>query len=344
MSVGSKVEIQYKTARFYKRVLANLIDFLAFVLVAVSLFLGVRGIVTSTPGYIANSTRYDEIRTDSGLYVSSDGDISDVITYLRGSSMTYSVKCDWVEGSSGVPGITSGIPQFIAYLNENISEEAASTVSKDYDEFRLNATVTVNGQEVHCYSGEEGNVTRLSASEGGWTYQQLFDNVLVPFVDEHAQGYLVTLIPEYLDLVRFETVMLVTVEIPIAYTLAAALIYLVPPLIFKRGKMTLGKGMYQIGLADNRLLSCSWKRYLARWSILFFGEFVLSIFTFGIPFLVSFTLMAFSKNHQGFPDFILGLHEIDCREDKLYMSYEEITLEGVGGEKRPVDFRMMGEE
>lgn len=347
MSVSNKVEIQYKTARFYKRVLANLLDFIAFVFVAVALFLGVRGIVTSTPSYQANSNRYDEIRTDSGLYVASGSNISDLITFLRSSSMPYSTKCNYVEGISGVEGMDSGIPKFIDFLYEEVSVYSAATVTQSYDEFRLNATITVNGEEVHYYVMKDGEITRNLNDEGspnGWTYQQLFDNVLVPYVDEHAQGYLMTLVPEYLSLVRFETTMLLAVEIPIAYLLAGILIYLVPPLIMKRGKMTLGKAAYQIGLADSRLLSCSWKRYLARWFILFFGEFVLSIFTFGIPFIVSFTLMSFSKNHQGLPDYMLGLFEVDCREDKLYMSYEEITLKGVGGEKDPIPFRMINED
>lgn len=346
MSVENKVQVQYKMAGFYKRVLANLVDFIAFALVGVALFLCIREVVSSTPGYQSNMDRYDEIRTDSGLYISSDDDISDLITFLRESEMAYSVKCNYVEGQTS-QSIT-GVPKFIAYLSDETSPDSAATVSKDYDEFRLKSTVDVNGQEVHYYVGEVGNVSRNVDENGspkdGWTWQQLFDNVLVPFVDEHAQGYLVTLIPEYLELVRWETVILVAVEIPIAYVLAGVFIYLVPPLIMKRGKMTLGKAMYQIGLADSRLLSCSWKRYVARWFILFFGEFVLSIFTFGIPFLVSFTLMSFSKKHQGFPDYLLGLYEVDCMDNKLYMSYEEITLKGVTGEKKPIDFRMINED
>ena len=49
--------------------------------------------------------------------------------------------------------------------------------------------------------------------------------------------------------------------------------------------------------------------------------------------------MAFSKKKQGFPDYLLGLFEVDTSHDKLYQSYEEISVEGVAGEKAPVDFQ-----
>lgn len=341
MSVANKVEVKYKTARFYKRVLANLVDFLAFALVAVGLFLGVRGIVSATPGYQTNINRYNEIRTDSGLYITVDGSTSDLITFLRDSDMGYFARCTYVDGKTELT--TTGVPKFIAFLESEVGEEAATTVAEDYEKCLLEATYTQNGEEIHYYVEQDGELVYNDSAEG-FSYENLFNNVLVSYVDEHCQGYLVTLVPEYLSLIRWETTILLAVEIPIAYVLAGVLIYLVPPLIIKRGKMTLGKAIYQIGLADSRLLSCSWKRYVARWFILFFGEFVLSIFTFGIPFIVSFSLMAFSKKHQGFPDYILGLYEVDCLDNKLYLSYEEITLKGVGGEKAPIPFKMVNED
>lgn len=344
MSVANKVEVKYKMARFYKRIFANLLDFLAFALVTVALFLALRGLVSVTPGYQTNINRYNEIRVDSGLYVSVDGEISDLITFLRSSNSTdgYYAKCTYVDGKTGI--VTTGVPKFIDFLEEEVGEEAASTVQEEYDKCRLEATYTVDDEEIHYYVEKSSGDLVYNAGAEGWNYQNLFDNVLVSFVDETCQGYLITLVPEYLELIRWESIILLAVEIPIAYLLSGILIYLIPPLIMKRGKMTLGKAIYQIGLADSRLLSCSWKRYVARWFILFFGEFVLSIFTFGIPFLISFTLMAFSKKHQGFPDYILGLYEVDCMEDKLYMNYEEITLKGVSGEKAPIPFKMTTDE
>lgn len=331
MSVANKVEIQYTEPRFHRRIFANLLDFVIFIFCTIGLFIATRGIVSSTPGYSANINRILEIRSDSGLYVVTSGTSDDLISFINANYSGWTA-CSYADDH---------IDQFILYLNEEIGEGASKTVQEDYDKFRLEAVK----DGVHYFvKNDGGEIIANSADPSFPGWANCYSDVYVPFVDEHTQGYLVTLIPEYLELIRWESVMLLAVEAPIAYLLAGVITYLIPPLCLKRGKMTLGKAMYHIGLADSRLLSCSWKRYLARWFILFFGEFVLSIFTFGIPFLISFTLMAFSKKHQGFPDYILGLYEVDCSDNKLYMSYEEITLSGVGGEKKPIDFKMIKED
>ena len=54
--------------------------------------------------------------------------------------------------------------------------------------------------------------------------------------------------------------------------------------------------------------------------------------------------MAFSKHKQGFPDYLLGLYEVDISQNKLYSSYEEISLDGVEGEKKPIDFKATYED
>ena len=77
---------------------------------------------------------------------------------------------------------------------------------------------------------------------------------------------------------------------------------------------------------------------MARFAIFYFGELVLAPFTFGLPFIISFSLMAFSKKKQGFPDYMLKLHEVDLSKDKLYFDYAEISLESVNGSRGPVDF------
>ena len=95
----------------------------------------------------------------------------------------------------------------------------------------------------------------------------------------------------------------------------------------------------QIGLVDSNILSPSVGRYIARWAIFFFGVLTLSIFTFGIPMIVSFSLMAFSKRKQGFPDYILGLIEVDVSYQKLYFSFDEIILTGAGEPHKAIDFK-----
>ena len=51
-------------------------------------------------------------------------------------------------------------------------------------------------------------------------------------------------------------------------------------------------------------------------------------------------MMAFSKNRQGFPDYILKLQEIDTSKNNIYMNYTDAQLKnGVHG--KAIDFEMI---
>lgn len=319
------IKINYVRPRFHLRIFANLIDFILFVLVLSGMFLTVRAIVQATPDYQSKANRIIEIREDSGLYHVEDGESVDIVSYLNDTDFGAYAKMD---------ASTKAIETFIVYLGNEVSSDASNTVQEDFDAYRLEATL----DSKHYYiENEDGEIVINLDSGIGYAYY--YSNVLSVFIDERCQAYLVTLIPEYLDLTKYEAMILYAIEVPIAYLISGILVYLVPPLFFKRGRRTLGKALYQIGLADSRLLSCTLPRYLVRWAIFFFGILTLSLVTLGIPAIISFTTMAFTKNKQGFADYILGLNEVDISKDKLYFSREEILLSGVGSEKKPVDFK-----
>ena len=67
--------ISYSKPKFHRRCFANLIDFLLFAVVFVSLFLGVRGIVSLTPTFVSNEEKLLSIRKESGLYYVEDGNV-----------------------------------------------------------------------------------------------------------------------------------------------------------------------------------------------------------------------------------------------------------------------------
>ena len=67
---------------------------------------------------------------------------------------------------------------------------------------------------------------------------------------------------------------------------------------------------------------------------------ILSIATLGIPFIISISMMVFSKHKQGFPDYMLGLYEVDTSNNKIYNNEAEITLDHANTYKEPIDFKM----
>ena len=130
------------------------------------------------------------------------------------------------------------------------------------------------------------------------------------------------------------------VEIPIAFVSSVILTYFVPTLFFRRGRKTLGKALYQIGTVDSRYLSPTFWRNLAKWGI-FLAEMILGVASLGVVFIASFTMMAFSKNRQGFPDYMLGLQEVDTSRTKIYFNLVEIQLSNASSYKKGTDFRLI---
>lgn len=329
MGYQGHYEIHYSYPKFHRRVFANLFDFILFAFCFFLLFLGSRAAVTNMPGYVSKDTAMLSLRKESGLYHVDGKKSIDIVSYLDQDSNNYTGYAKMNLASERIEG-------FIAYVGEKSNAENQAIVQKDYDEYRLDANLAFDGVP-YFVKNEEGTIVPNPSCQA--KSEDYFHNAYAPFLDSHCQGYLLTMIPGYLELVRFESNMLFFAEIPIAFLFAGILVYLVPPLFFKKGRMTLGKAMYHIGLVDSRLLSCSFPRYLARWAIFFFLELTFSLVSFLIPIIVSFSLMVFSKQKQGLPDYLLGLYEIDASQQKIYSNYEEISLDGINGEKKPVDFQ-----
>ncbi len=321
----NEIHLDYSSAKFHRRVFANLFDFMLFAIIFVSLFLACRGIVTHTKGYQDNAAFLFEAKTESGLYVKREDDVQDIVAYLDG----YSASIKRMEAKKS-------IEKFYTYALSHSSEESYAKMSKDYDDYRLKEGFGYQGVPYYVKDGDQIKENEdCKANNQTW-----FEKVHAPFINEHLQGFLITEIDGYLEATKTETIYLFVAEILPSYLLAGILIYLIPPLFLKRGRMTLGKAMYRIGLADKRLLVCPFPRFLGRFFIFYFGELVLSVFTLGIPYLVSFSLMAFSKKKQGFPDYMLGLYEVDLSKDKLYFDYTEIRLNEIGDGKKAVEFEM----
>ena len=328
VKTSKKVHLNYTSAKFHRRAFANLTDFIIFVLLFGALFLATRAIVMATPSYKTTAGTYLSMRIESGLYMPKDDDCQDTVAYLSDAANSYS-------GYAKKSLAKEGIEKFFVFTEKYGTESVSKEIHEDYDAYRLRDGFSYKSVAYFIQNGDV--IEENPACEA--TFKEWFDYVYAPYINEHLHGYLVARFPQYLELTKYETQMLLWAEITPAYLLAGILTYLVPPLFFRRGRMTLGKAMYRIGLADRRLLCCPFPRFLGRFAIWYFAELCLAPFTLGLPYIISFSLMAFSKKRQGFPDYMLGLYEVDVTKDKLYFSYAEIALDDTAQGKEPVDFR-----
>ena len=344
------VSVNYTQPKFWHRCMANFIDFFLMLCMFFLLFIAARAIVMVTPDYKKTDNRIAEIQVESGLYVedAASNKIVDVIYYIDKVTLTYGDefdgknKTDETKTPEGKIGkIVAAINQFIAYCGDSekpaAPKERYEELVSYYDSIRLD---TLSSDGVHYFVKDGDNIipneTLASDSTKRVSY---YKDVYVKYIEKTCLPFLTSNVTEYRQLYRVEFNYLVFLELPVAYALAGILVYFVPPLFLKRGRKTLGKAIYHIGLIDDRMLSPSFARFTARFAIFFFGELVLSLATLGIPYIISFSLMAFSKHRQGFPDYMLHLYEIDTTKANIYMDYVEAELKNeLHGEA--VDFRM----
>ncbi len=307
------IHIQYKKALMSRRIFSKFVDFLLAIVFGLLFFLMMRGIISSTSFYKERKEYVDHIMLDSGLYLESNQERYDVVSYYSNQDISAKEKMTTYQDI---------ISAFIAFVKEE-NIENGRVVQASYDSFRLE--VKKDGVFLFVQEGEE---IILNPSFNQTDSYKIYNEVCYqPFLDNQCRSYLLSCFPKYMESTKFMSNMVVFVELPVAVVLAAVLVFLVPPLIFRRNRQTIGMLIYHIGKADSSLLSIKTGRFLAYEAIYILGILLLSFFTLGVPLLVSATMMIFTKGKQTFPEYMLQLYDLDITNDKIYFSLAEIALE-----------------
>ncbi len=349
------IKVEYERPKLYHRVLANFIDILLMVGVTIVAFIISRAIVQSTSMYKDNDHNIREIQLSSSLFINADrtngsavdtrgfdineykyGDSIQLMTYWlpRQNNLTYKDiigRCD------------SAIDKFTTYM-ATIKPKFQDEITNYVNEQKLAKVGKIEGHE-HFF--EKNNVTEeifIPVNESGipyYSYQTYFEDFYKPMMDNNlVDDYLTKCVKKNKNYLSNEGKYLLFIELPSAYFVGALLVYFIPPLFFRRGRQTLGKALYRIGLVDKNIFSPTLSRYLARFGIFFVSELVLSIFTFGAPFIISFTMMLFTKEKQGFPDYLLRLNEVDTSKQKIYYNKIDALSDKASVYKTPTDFKL----
>lgn len=329
-------KILYYHPKFTHRIFANLLDILIFIFVFFACFLGVREIIKANPTYQNKSAQLTQIKVDTGMYAYDDDNILRDIVSVLNNDKGQTAKSRAVRSRKA-------IDTFLTYVEANSTNEIYQEIVKDYRDFRLDESMTHS--DIPLFVLDENNQvvenpTLINSVESvsSQVYVTYYEKAYKPYIDNHVQAYLVIAIPTYKEIIQYQNNLLLWVNIFAVYCFTGILVYFVPPLFFRHGRMTLGKFLYGIGLVDSNCLSPSFPRFLARFAIFYLSILVLSILTFGVPMILSLTLMVFSKNKQGFPDYMLRLTEVDAKRTKIYLSFQEVELEKLNVDKKPVDF------
>ena len=311
------VKVEYELPKFHHKILAKFIDIIIFIFVGICLFLASRSIVMNSGMYIYNDVTYKTIEVESALFVNSNtahagtyqfGDeVSPIITYLP--------KQDQLTYNAIVHRCHDAIMDFLYYLDP-VNHQAAVEAKDEYIKKALALKGTILGHENYFVKEAEcdpehseifadiGLAIPLNPTNADipyYPYQNYFNNLYKIFIgDTLIDNYLVKNFPVLRDCIKNEGKYVLFLEFPTAFVTAAILVYFIPTLIFRRGRKTLGRLLYRIGYVDPKCFSPGFWRNLLRFVIILFAELILSVVTFGLPLIISFTVMVFSKKKQNF--------------------------------------------
>ena len=87
---------------------------------------------------------------------------------------------------------------------------------------------------------------------------------------------------------------------------------------------TLGKKLFSIGIASAKDgFKVKRSQIIIRFLVFLLIELLLSIFLFGIPLIISFSMLVFSKNGYALHDYLAATICIDRKNTIIYKDYEE---------------------
>ncbi len=323
------IHVRYASPKLYRRVFALFLDYIIFALLWIALFLGIRAIVNMSSAYKNAESNINKTRLECGLYVSYNNETVTLGTYYKGMAGEYTNKQVY-------EGYVNGLNNFYKYLNDNISPEASKSAQEDfYTKIKSKNYVY---SSVNYFIFDETNKTVTKNPDCQAPYSK-YSEVYLDYIDNVAYGLLSQFNSNYLNSTRILSNFLLFLEVPLATFLSGVVTFYIPGLIFRRGRQTIGMLVYKMGRTNSSLLHLSFARFTARSAIYIIFIQLLSIFTFGLPLIISFSMMAFSKNRQNFVDYMLGIYDVELYNTKVYYTKEEILIEELEKKNKHVEFQ-----
>ena len=322
----SSLEIKYQRASLTHRVFARIIDLFIAVVIGVGLFFAVRGIVHATPQFKNIEQRMNQTMLNSGLYVENeDKNLIDIVGFYRNANMTGKAKMDEYEKRINI---------FLEFAKTDGSSNAYSSIKNDYDGARLGSMIDGNYLFV-----EDGDNNIIVNPDSNVSYAKYCTQFYEPYIDRHLRSFLVTYFPQYYQDNRTLSTITLALQLPVAVILSSILTYLVPAVIFRRGRKTIGMLVHHISMVGPDLLHVRTGRFLAYEAIFDIGIIALSFLTLGIPMIISLTMILVTKTKSSFAEYMLGITEIDDRYEKVYYNLVEVSSSHLSNKKVSETFK-----
>ena len=304
--------LEYSKARIYQRVFSFFIDLFLAVLLGM-IINSLCGLVTSVvPKYQEVLQERIELQDQSGLF---DENQKLWTLSLEGSDMTIQEKKEL---------LSTRLDEF--YHNDVFFED--DTFYQSYQK-RKNEAVNEKGELL------------FELISGSYVEKDFSDDVYYSFYQKEFENYASAALSHnvrFADLSNL-IVRISVIEIVLSMSVGFALSFVIMPLILKRGRKTIGMYLFKISLVGGDALNVRGKILLFRNVLLLLIGYWLTIFTFGIPWLVSLTMMTFSKTGQDFFDYMSGTYVVSTKDKDIYLDYAEYLARTEESKKASIENR-----
>ena len=304
--------LEYSKARIYQRVFSFFIDLFLAVLLGM-IINSLCGLVTSVvPKYQEVLQERIELQDQSGLF---DENQKLWTLSLEGSDMTIQEKKEL---------LSTRLDEF--YHNDVFFEDDTF-----YQSYQKRKSEAVN---------EKGELL-FQLISGSYVEKDFSDDVYYSFYQKEFENYASAALSHnvrFADLSNL-IVRISVIEIVLSMSVGFALSFVIMPLILKRGRKTIGMYLFKISLVGGDALNVRGKILLFRNALLLLIGYWLTIFTFGIPWLVSLTMMTFSKTGQDFFDYMSGTYVVSTKDKDIYLDYAEYLARTEESKKASIENR-----
>jgi|GEM_PF-710203 len=291
-------EVLYPKPKLYKRYFSGLIDLALLAILGLLFFSLFQFSFSHLPSYKRTVQERDQLQVASGLYT-SDAKLLIVAT-------------DEDE--------------------ESPLEDRKETLRKGLETFYLNPDYFSTKDAYQAYQerkkdakDSQGNLLFVAGTDGTYLEGNASAKSYYDFYHEEIDRYASPLLfqnPSYREktnrIFRF-----FLGNLFFGLTLAFLLLYLLVPLLFRRGRKTLGRYLFHLALLGPDGLNLKTRAFLLRFLFVFLVGYLLDLVTVFVPLLVSLGMMTFSKSGQDLFDYVTNTYVVDDSRREVYLDEED---------------------
>lgn len=359
--LNSGLHIEYERPISTNRLYSAVVDFFVAVVVILLLVFSSNAIVKTTDFYKTNQGIIDGTKISSRLYdydASNKLQIVSNVLVVSGDQSASIVKTKLIRVLEG-DELTSikenryGFFDFCYYVESKNAADLKDFYKEHrdaYDKERIQFMNPYTNKPMFKYVYDddgnvkyfedkifdfEGNVIAtdlrpLIVETGNGKMDEYNDHFYKAFIKRCPNSLI--RIPEYFASTQEMSTVMLSALIPAPIILGIVIVYFVPGLIFRRGRKSLGKLIFKIGIIDKNGFSPKFGRYALR-SLIILGECILFI-----PAVVSLTMLIFSKKMLTLHDLIMKMNVVETKENKIYFDGLDAFLANQEVEKQPIEF------